>query len=58
MELYTIHEGLERGDYIIQKDEECGRFYVQEVQLLDMGRFNTLTEACSHKIFLEEEYNG
>lgn len=44
---------IKRGDYLVQYDED-GLHYVQEVALLDMGRFKTKEQAIAHKRFLEE----
>jgi hypothetical protein len=44
---------LDRGGLIVQREED-GMWYVQEVSLLDVGRFKTFNEALDHKAFLEE----
>jgi len=48
---------FDRGDLIIQQPyraEGDMRWYVQEIALLDMGRFNTWDEAYNHYKFLRE----
>lgn len=45
---------VERGDFIVQQYPDY--WYVQEVALLDHGRFKTKEEAIDHKRFLDEKY--
>jgi hypothetical protein len=50
---------IQRGDYIIQHvaDDRTGRpWFVQEVALLDMGRFSTEKAAVEFREFLEDKY--
>ena len=45
-------------DLIVQQPyEDDGRWYVQEITLLDMGRFMTHEEAVRHAEFLKEKYS-
>lgn len=46
---------MKREDLIINYDYEDHMWYVQEVALLDMGRFPTIQQAEDHKRFLEEK---
>ena len=46
---------LQRRDLIVQQcyPEDEKSWYVQEIHLLDMGRFRTEQEAIEHKEFLQ-----
>lgn len=46
---------INRGDYIIQQDPEDELWYVQEIQLLDMGRFKEQKAAHEHWQFLSNK---
>ena len=49
---------FESGDYLIQqpyKKEVDERWYVQEISLLDAGRFDTWDQAYSHYRFMTRE---
>ncbi len=43
---------LERGDIIVQKSADDDMWYVQEVALLDIGRFKDKEVAEKHRQFL------
>lgn len=50
---------INRGELIVQQPyittDGDHRWYVQEVALLDYGRFDTEYEAQQHKAFLDEK---
>lgn len=58
MVTHTEIPTINTHDLLIQRPyADDGRWYVQEVALLDVGRFDTYEEAVSHSKFIEEKFS-
>lgn len=56
MNIHTDTPRILRDDLIVQQPYPTdGRWYVQQVALMDMGRFMTEREAFDHATFLQSK---